>query len=253
MKKLNVPFYVSTNNKHTRCLQIFVELFNKFTDNSELIILGYDKPDFELTENCKFESMGVQGPVEEWSTDLRKYLLKNAPEYFIYGTEDLFFYKNMDFDFINYLIKIVRLNEKIGKVQLVNTGEENGFTIIENEHYKTKLLKTVKVPELNLDFDLHILEKSNYSINCQTSIWNKECMMEYLVDGQTPWEFELKGSWEASWNDEWYSMILDRQYGVFKKEGFCSSLEPKEQWTYKEGWLHLLDNNELKSIVKNWK
>ena len=78
-------------------------------------------------------------------------------------------------------------------------------------------------------------------------------MMEFLVNGYTPWDFELKGSWKARFNEDWYSIILDKQYGVFKKEGFCSSFELEEQWTNRESWLHLLDNEELKSTVENWK
>jgi|21_taG_2_1085346.scaffolds.fasta_scaffold00589_16 hypothetical protein len=253
MKKLNVPFYVSTNNKHMRCLQVFVELFNKFTDNSELIILGYDKPDFELTENCKFESMGIQGPVEEWSTDLRKYFLKNAPDYFIYGTEDTFFYKNIDHNYINYLIKVIELNKQIGKVQLCDIGEENGDSVANSRHYKSMLLNTIKVEELDIDFDMHALIESNYIINCQLSLWNKEYIIKYLEDGYSPWDFELKGSQAAKDDTDWCSVILDKQYGIFKKEGFCGSLEPEEQWTYKESWLHLLDSEELKSTIKNWK
>ena len=252
MKKLSVPFYVSTNNKNMRCLQVFVELFNKFTNKSELIILGYDKPDFELTENCKFESMGTQGPVEEWSTDLRKYFIKYAPKYFIYGTEDTFFYKEMNHDYINYLTEVVKLNHQIGKVQLCDVAEENGFAIEENRHYKSRILTNVNVPELNIDFDMHVLMKSNYSINCQLSLWNKEFLLKYLEDGYSPWDFEIKGSIAAYDETEWYSIILDRQFGIFKKEGFSGGLDIKEQWTHKEYWLDKLENEWLKTQISEW-
>ena len=70
---IKVPFYVSTNNKHMGCLGVFSYIFNHFLPDQELRILGYKKPDFELPDNCTFISMGTQGTVNEWSTDLRKY------------------------------------------------------------------------------------------------------------------------------------------------------------------------------------
>ena len=36
MSKLNVPFYVSTNNKHLECLEVFVHIFNSTSQNKIL-------------------------------------------------------------------------------------------------------------------------------------------------------------------------------------------------------------------------
>ena len=40
MTKLKVPFYVSTNNKHLECLEVFIHIFNHFIPEQELRILG---------------------------------------------------------------------------------------------------------------------------------------------------------------------------------------------------------------------
>ena len=56
MTKLKVPFYVSTNNKHLECLEVFIHIFNHFIPEQELRILGYGKPSYELPDNCKFIS-----------------------------------------------------------------------------------------------------------------------------------------------------------------------------------------------------
>ena len=250
--KIDIPFYISTNNKHMRCLQVFIELFNKFTDSSDLTILGYNMPDFKLTSNCNFVSMGKQGPVEEWSTDLRKYFLKNAPEHFIYSTEDVFFYKDFNFDYINYLVKIMQSNKKIGRLQLAKIGEDYGDNISNNYHYRLRFLETIKVEKLNLEFDMHLLTNSNYTVNCQPSIWNKEFLMKYLIDGYTPWTFEIQGSSLARKDTKWHSILLDKQFPLFKEEGFYGSYELSKQWANQDKWLESLENNELKNIVKTW-
>ena len=106
--KITVPLYISTNNKHLVCLRAFISTFNHFLPTQELRILGYDFPDYELPPNCSFISMGIQGGVNEWSTDLRNYFLQSKDEYFIYGTEDTFIYKKPQINFINYLIELIQ-------------------------------------------------------------------------------------------------------------------------------------------------
>ena len=245
--KLNVPYYVSTNNKHNRCLQVFVELWNKFTNNHELTVLGYDLPDFKLTDNCNFISMGKQGPVEEWSTDLRNYFIENAPEYFIYSTEDVFFYKDLNIEYTNYLIDIAKLNKNFGKLQLTMTVEGD---ITKDPCYNLAHLKTSKYEDA--EFDMYQLVNSDYSVNCQPSIWNKEFLMKYLIPGHSPWGFEIQCANAARNDDKWVSILLAKQYPVFKVEGFGGGFNLSEQWTNKDAWINHIDNAELVNKIQTW-
>ena len=158
-------------------------------NKSELRILGYDEPDFELTENCKFISMGQQGPVEDWSTDLRKYFLGCKDDYFIYSTEDVFFYKQSNIEYLNYLGEFVEMNEWVGRLNLSNIGEENGDTMLNSRHYSSSFLQTIDndFGEINL---YKLTSNSAYHLTCQPSIWNKKYFLRYMTDGQSPWVFE---------------------------------------------------------------
>ena len=73
--KINVPIYISTNDKHLICLKVFIDLFKKFWPNQSLNILGYTKPEEEFGDLVNFHSMGKQGTLKEWSTDLRNFFL----------------------------------------------------------------------------------------------------------------------------------------------------------------------------------
>lgn len=244
---LGIPYYVSTNNKHMRCLQVFIELFNKFTDYHDLTILGYDEPDFKLTKNCNFISMGKQGSVEEWSTDLRAYLLDNAPEHFIYSTEDVFFHNDFNMDYIKFLISIMEENKNFGRLQLSMTVEGD---ITKDPCYNLSLLKTMVHEDIR--FDMYQLVNSAYSVNCQPSIWNKEFLMKYLVDGYSPWTFEIQGSESAKNDAKWNSILLAKQFPLFKVEGFGGSFELDDQWTNKDKWLGHLSDSKLVNIIETW-
>lgn len=245
--KLNVPYYVSTNNKHNRCLQVFVGLWNKFTNNHKLTVLGYDLPDFKLTDNCNFISMGKQGPVEEWSTDLRNYFIENAPEHFIYSTEDVFFHRNFNMDYINHLTSIVKENKNFGRLQLSMTVEGD---ITLDPCYNLAHLKTSKYEDA--EFDMYQLVNSDYTVNCQPSIWNKEFFLKYLIPGYSPWAFEIQGSESAKNDSKWNSILLAKQFPLFKVEGYCASLSMADQWTNKDAWINHIDNAELVNKIQTW-
>ena len=244
-QKLNIPFYISTNNKHMKCLEVYVHLYNKFMDGNELRILGYDEPNFKLPENCKFISMGIQGGVTEWSNDLRKYFSECEDEYFIYSTEDVFMYKQSNIKYLNCLIEFVKTNSWVGRLNLANIGEENGDTMANSRHYRSNFLR-------NLDGDfgsvnLYQLSNSPYTLSCQPSIWNKDYFMKYMHGNLEPW------AWEASAqakDDPFYMVImLDGMYPLFKKEGYATD----RGWEYTDAWLHLINDSKLKDEITNWK
>jgi len=241
--KLDIPYYISTNNKHLDCLEVYIHLYNKFMDNNELKILGYDEPNFELADNCKFISMGKQGSVEEWSTDLRNYFSNIEDEHFIYSTEDVFFYKQSNIRYLNYLVDFVKINDWIGRLNLSNIGEENGDTMLNSRHYTSSFIQTIPT-----DFgkiNLHKLVNSAYHLTCQPSIWRKDYLLKYLVDGMTPWQFE--GQTTAQQDTEHSVVMLDNVYPLFKKEGYAG----KRGWEYTEFWVNEIDDLNLKNKILN--
>ena len=247
--KLTAPVYISTNDKHLICLKVFVELFNKFWTGQSLDILGYNKQAYNIhgikiwTDGSlvRFHSMGKQGTVNEWSTDLRNYFLGSRDEFFIYGTEDIAFYKDADIDWLNQLIEIAKQNEQIGIINLVNPCEA-GFTIERNPHYKVRQVKDFG------DWGLYEQsDQSNYQLTTQLSIWNREFFLKYCEPNMTPWDFETVGSYKARL-DKLYKtwMVYGDKYPIYKEESFAAG-----EWDNRDLWFPLL-SEELQKEIEKW-
>jgi len=241
MTKLNLPVYFSTNDKHTICLKVCAELYEKFWPGQEFNVLGYTPVD--VGKMGTFHSMGKQGPVQEWSTDLRKFFETKEEDFFIYGTEDIAFVNYTDIGCLNQLTEIIQNDSTIGRINLVNPNEgQEWYTRENNPHYKTILHEDFG------DWGLYKQTKeSNYAITTQLSIWNRKFFLRHCQAGLTPWEFELKGSQNAR-KDEDYQvlMVYGDKYPVHKRESFQAG-----EWDRKEDWYPLI-SPQLKEEISLW-
>lgn len=248
---IDLPFYVSTNNKHCDCLRVFVYIFNHYLPRQQLRILGYDHPPFDLPPSCVFISMGKQGGLHEWSTDLRRYFSALSEEYFIYGTEDVFFYKQPQVNYINHLAKLIKTTKNIGRINLVDATEgwiEDHMgekALPRSPHYKVTLLKDVKTKDSAWGpWKLYCQTKeSGYSLTTQLSIWDRNFFLKYLAEGLSPWEFEMESA-KASQDENYKVLMVDQNFPIYKKEGYSQGT-----WTNSEYWLPVLNNN-LRTLIK---
>lgn len=167
----------STSNAYLHILPIFIHLFNKYWPDQECTIVGYTQPDIELPENMEFVSMGIQGDVSEWSTDLRKYFESIEDEWFIWIMEDTFI---KGVDEINFDQCCAVMMDGVGRIDLTNDVQKREHSID------------------NLGY-VHAHPESRYRLSTQPSIWNKSFLLQYLTDGLNPWEFEV----QDPKNDEW--------------------------------------------------
>ena len=127
-------------------------------------------------------------------------------------------------------------------LNLSNIGEENGDTMLNSRHYTSSFIQTIPT-----DFgkiNLHKLVNSAYHLTCQPSIWRKDYLLKYLVDGMTPWQFE--GQTTAQ-HTEHSVVMLDNVYPLFKKEGYAG----KRGWEYTEFWVNEIDDLNLKNKILN--
>ena len=208
-------------------------------------MLGYDKPSYELPENCKFISMGEQGDVSEWSTDLRRYFLNCENDYFLYGTEDVFFYDTPNIEYINHLLERMKDDGSVGRLQLTDGAEENTCTLETSWHYKVDLIEEVTGCPWG-DFKLFKQRReSNYTLNTQLSLWNKEYFLKYMIDGMTPWQFELEGSKLARSDEDYEVWMVDGAIPIKKKEGFNG-----DGWDNVDYWVHALDDELKRRILE---
>lgn len=174
---------VTTSDKYHHIIPIFCYLFNKYWDpNKEVEIVGYKKPDFELPKNFTFISLGEQGKVEEFSTDLRKYF-ENQPEWFIWMMEDTFI-KGVDFLKLKLLQELTYYSDNVGRINL------------SKECVKQEHVPYIHIGGLQLYKNI---QTANYRLSTQPSIWSKKFLLQYLTPGLTPWKFETQKSINDGW------------------------------------------------------
>jgi len=181
----------TTSNAYHHLLPVFTYLFNKNFPDNECTIVGYDKPACDLPDNFKFESMGVQGEQNEWSTDLRKYFEAQSDEWFIWIMEDTFIRSVSDESFIDCCALMM---PGVGRIGLTKD--------IQNRQH------TVTAGDI-----LYAHPGTKYRLSTQPSIWNKEFLLQYLTDGLTPWEFETQPT-----VDDWH-IVTTKEPAMCHNEG----------------------------------
>ena len=177
-----MKIYIPTCNQSTYLVEALLYSLNKYWfdyDNHKVVILGYDKPKFKLGDNVSFYSMGKHDPIEEWSTDLKKYFENVDDEYFIYMNDDGPLSKKIDSQLINLFYDILSQNKdsKIGRIGLTQDISRRGHDEI-GDYGDFKLIEA------------H--QNSQYRTSTQFSIWSREYFLKYLKNSQTPWQFELQ-------------------------------------------------------------
>jgi hypothetical protein len=190
---------VTTSNSYLHLIPVFTYLFNKyFGSEYKVEIVGYEFPKCELPSNFEFHSMGVQGHVSEWSTDLRKYFEAIPDQWFIYLMEDTF---------IKEPVKHWRLNQlqaycypEVGRIDLTND-------LTKRKHSPANYRNSLKNEIFKAD------KKTNYRQSTQPSLWNKDFLLKYLTPGLSPWDFEKQDT------DDDYLILGGHVKAVVANEG----------------------------------
>jgi hypothetical protein len=157
---------------------VFTYLFNKYwSSEQEVTILGYDNPKCELPANFKFHSMGKQGNVSEWSTDLRKYFKGMKEDRFCWLMEDTFLKR---VDLVKVSRALVYTNNYTGRFDLTNDVQKRPFKTIGNGMVMARLA-------------------TSYLLSTQPSIWNKDFLLQHLNPGLSPWAFEKQDDVDDHW------------------------------------------------------
>lgn len=182
----------TTSDQYLHILPTFCYLFNKFwSEDQQVEIVGYKKPNFELPSNFNFFSLGEQvGDKKNFTRDLRKYFAKQD-KYFIWLMEDCFLRKQVNMKTLNLLKTLALRLENIGRV---NLSKET----MSQDHFLFTDINGINVYE-NGKFSI-------YRLSTQASIWNKHFVLQYMVNDLTPWEFECQADLA---NDEFRIIGLD--------------------------------------------
>lgn len=168
-------YIVTTSNRYHHLLPVFFYLYGKYW-NEPFTLLGYDKPECELPDNCTWHSMGVQGPVNEWSTDIRKFVEQQDSDWFVWLMEDTILKAKVDDTMAWALTGIAN----VGRINLTND-------VSNREHTNDEMGVLYASPT------------SRYRLSTQPSIWNKKYLLQYLTPGLNPWDFETQDPMNDGW------------------------------------------------------
>jgi len=168
----------TTSNKYLHLIPVFTYLFQKYWGNDPVEIVGYKMPSCKLPKNYTFHSMGEQGHVSEWSTDLRRYFESIPDQWLIWLMEDTFI-KRMDRTSKAVLLSKASIQKRVGRIDLTNDIQKRGHGVINNLVFAN--------------------DASLYRLSTQPSVWCKEFLLQYLTPGMDPWTFEKQNPINDGW------------------------------------------------------
>lgn len=172
--KSSFAIVVQSCDKYDDLWEGFYTLFFRYWKNCSF-------PIYHITETktCSFAGVTTinTGNVTKWSNMLKYGLEKIEEEYVLYLLEDYYLIKQVDENRIEEALKIVQ--------------KENAAC-----------LRLVPVPGPDKDYKNYsdigeISKEAAYSLCTQASIWNKNILQNFIVNGETGWQFEIDGSLRA--------------------------------------------------------
>lgn len=192
---------IPTCNKYIH----YVEALQHSTRNTalskfEFIIIGDQKPKFELDKNWSFVSIGQDEPASKWSTRMRMFLETFPDEEFIYGCDDCAI-TFLDEERLRMAISVMKIYRPIGRIALMAEGKARPMS----RFWQCDDLAAQPVIQLSM-FD----SGSDYRLSLGWSIYNKQCFLEFCEEGMTPWQFELQSCGQENKErlDKWKFLTL---------------------------------------------
>lgn len=170
-----VKVYCVTSDKYRHLVAGFAERFNRFWDNQDVTVLGYDPPEEELPNNFSFLSLGKQEDFgSSWTDGLRGFFMFAQDKHFLLMLEDYWLNTPVSSLQIEYLALKFR-DPQVVKVELT---DDNGRLPLSGEYEKGLAIRA---------------QDSKYRSSLQASIWRREYFLDLLKPDWSAWDFELRG------------------------------------------------------------
>ena len=171
--------FIITSNKYSFCLNGFHKLQKKYWKSSEFVVLGFEKPNFDFSENFQFHSFGENFNDESpWVDFLNPFFENLSDDFFFLCFEDHFLIENVNEVFFQQAEEIMILHEEVGKIRM-------------HPPYKTGMI----LEKFNDNFFTSPTGPHTYiATSLRPAIWRKSLFLKLLNQGEktikTPHDFE---------------------------------------------------------------
>jgi hypothetical protein len=178
--KNNLSILVLSCDKYSDLWSPFFECFFKYWSNCEYqVYLGANERSFD---DKKVRTL-LTGEDKDWSSSLRKIVKQINSEYVFVILEDLFLIKDVD-------------NIKFKKC----------FDILIKINFNHCHVDSNLKPESIMENGIGVYNRSMpYRVNV-LGLWKKDYLLKILIDGESPWNFEIMGSYRSSYYDGFYCL-----------------------------------------------
>lgn len=169
---------IPTCNKYIHYIEALqYSVRNTALSKFEFIIIGDQRPKFELDKNWTFVSLGQDEPASKWSTRMRMFLETFPDEHFIYGNDDCAI-TFIDEERLLKAISVIKTFNYVGRFALMAEGKKRRI-----------------VPFYTQQQEIGISQfwyEADYLLSLGWSIYRKDYFLEFCKDGMTPWDFEIQ-------------------------------------------------------------
>jgi len=158
----------------------YFSLFWKYYDGPSQVYLGSNSVIFQGDNINTIYS----GEDIDWSTSCRNILKQIPNKYILLLLEDIFITSKIDTDRITQHLQYMKEN-KVKHIHLVPTPKPDKWI---------------------MNREIGVYEKgAPYRVNV-VGYWDKEYLLRLLLDGESPWDFEIKGSYRTVYDDGFYCL-----------------------------------------------
>ncbi|WP_457617850.1 hypothetical protein [Lutibacter sp.] len=168
-------------DKYADLWKPFFSLFKQNYDGSYPVYLGINTNNYEIDGIKSIYS----GKDIDWSTSCRKIVQQIPHKYVLVLLEDIFITSKIDPKVITETIQFMQRNEA------------KHIHIFSN-------VKPDKWLENNPKFGIYE-KQAPYRANV-IGFWDREYLLNLLINGESPWNFEIQGSYRTAYDDGFYCL-----------------------------------------------
>jgi len=167
--------YVLTSNEYLKCLPGFAYLFNKFWSETQAVkVVRYEIRPQGLPRNFTNYAIGAQSR-HSWSSGVVKWLSDTPDDIILLVLEDYYLTKPVDGAAIGGLYQMMVDDKSIAKIDL--SGDRMKFA---HREYNDYLVASQ--------------DNAGFQTSLQAALWRRDYLRLFLRPGETPWQFEKKGT-----------------------------------------------------------